>query len=107
MNWLYMTTICNYDIIFKNTYIISDIIIILSKILDIYDVNTDEIKKEELKDDIKIYNNKNSNNKLKLLTVSVGNSNIYYNKYTTFKNLYKTVLSNVFKIVKIKIVSRR
>ena len=107
-NWLYMTTICNYDIIFKNTYIISDIIIILSKILDIYNVNTDEIKKQELKDEIKIYYDKNSNNnKLKLLTVSVGNSDIYYNKYTTFKNLYKTVLSNVFKIVKIRIASNR
>ena len=109
MNWLYMTTICNYDIIFKNTYIISDIIIILSKILEIYNVNTDEIKKQELKDEIKIYydNKFNINNKLKLLTVSAGNSNIYYNKYTTFKNLYKTVLTNVFKIVKIRIVPNR
>ena len=109
MNWLYMTTICNYDIIFKNTYIISDIIIILSKILDIYNVNTDEIKKQELKDEIKIYYDKkfNINNKLKLLKASVGNSNIYFDKYNTFKNLYKTVLTNVFKIVKIRIVPNR
>jgi hypothetical protein len=109
MNWLYMTTICNYDIIFKNTYIITDIIIILSKILDIYNVNTDEIKKQELKDEIKIYYDKkfNINNKLKLLKASVGNSNIYFDKYNTFKNLYKTVLTNVFKIVKIRIVPNR